>query len=188
MKKNVLIALIVIILLVLGIIIFRNVSVPPTNDQEALNQLLANQNNNPQTNPQPSNQATDQNQQQSEPQQMQTNQPNQQTNMGLQIKTTQEGSGAAVKAGDTVEVTYTGKLTDGTVFDATDKHGGQPFSFTVGEGQVIPGWDQGLIGMKVGEKRTLTIPGNLGYGAQGMPGVIPPNATLIFDIQLVSIK
>jgi FKBP-type peptidyl-prolyl cis-trans isomerase len=108
--------------------------------------------------------------------------------MGLDIKTTQQGTGAAVKAGDTVDVKYTGKLTDGTVFDSTDKHGGQPFSFTVGGGQVIKGWDQGLLGMKVGEKRTLTIPGDLAYGPQGIPGVIPPNATLIFDIELVSIK
>jgi len=110
-------------------------------------------------------------------------------NMGLKIETTQPGTGnQAVKNGDTVAVQYTGKLTDGTVFDATANHGGQPFSFTVGAGQVIKGWDEGLIGMKVGEKRTLTIPPSLGYGAAGAGDAIPPNATLIFDIQLVSIN
>ena len=109
--------------------------------------------------------------------------------MGLDIKTTHEGTGTqAVKAGDTVDVLYTGKLQDGTIFDASANHGNQPFEFTVGAGQVIKGWDQGLLGMKVGEKRTLTIPGDLAYGANGIPGTIPPNATLIFDIEVLSIK
>jgi FKBP-type peptidyl-prolyl cis-trans isomerase len=108
---------------------------------------------------------------------------------GLKIETTQPGTGTqAVKSGDTVSVQYTGTLTDGTKFDSTADHGGQPFSFTVGAGQVIKGWDEGLIGMKVGEKRTLTIPPSLGYGATGAGDSIPPNATLIFDIQLVSIQ
>lgn len=124
-------------------------------------------------------------------QQQATNQPTQsQTPMGLDIKTTQPGTGDQVtKAGDTISVTYTGKLTDGSVFDSTDSHGGTPFTFTLGQGSVIKGWDQGLLGMKVGEERTLTIPSDLGYGAQGAGGgAIPPNATLIFDVQLVSIK
>lgn len=108
--------------------------------------------------------------------------------MELEIKTTQEGTGEAVKAGDTVSVLYTGKLADGTVFDASVKHGNQPFDFQVGAGMVIKGWDQGLLGAKVGEKRTLTIPSDLGYGPQGIPGVIPANATLIFDVEVLSIK
>jgi FKBP-type peptidyl-prolyl cis-trans isomerase len=109
--------------------------------------------------------------------------------MELKIETTQPGTGEqAVKAGDTVSVQYTGKLTDGTKFDSSYDHGGQPFSFKVGAGQVIKGWDQGLLGAKVGEKRTLTIPPDLGYGATGAGGVIPPNATLIFDVEVVSIQ
>jgi FKBP-type peptidyl-prolyl cis-trans isomerase len=109
--------------------------------------------------------------------------------MELKIETTQPGTGEqAVKAGDTVSVQYTGKLTDGTKFDSSYDHGGQPFSFKVGAGQVIKGWDQGLLGAKVGEKRTLTIPPDLGYGAAGAGGVIPPNATLIFDVEVVSIQ
>jgi FKBP-type peptidyl-prolyl cis-trans isomerase len=115
--------------------------------------------------------------------------PNNANSMELEIKTTQEGTGTReVKKGDTVFVQYTGKLTDGTKFDSSYDHGGQPFSFTVGAGQVIQGWEQGLLGMKAGEKRTLTIPPSLGYGSAGAGGVIPPNATLVFDIELVSIK
>jgi len=97
------------------------------------------------------------------------------------------GTGAAVQNGDTVSVLYTGSLDDGTVFDASSKHGNQPFSFTVGAQQVIQGWDLGLVGMKVGGKRELTIPSELGYGPQGN-GSIPPNATLHFTIQLLSIS
>lgn len=109
--------------------------------------------------------------------------------MELQIKTTQEGTGdRVVKNGDTISVLYTGKLMDGTVFDASSKNGGTPFGFTVGKGNVIKGWDQGLLGAKVGEKRTLTIPSELGYGKQGYPPKIPGNATLIFEVELVSIK
>lgn len=109
--------------------------------------------------------------------------------MELEIKTNQPGTGdREVKAGDTVSVQYAGRLTDGTKFDSTADHGGTPFTFTVGAGQVIKGWDQGLLGAKVGEKRTLTIPSDMGYGAAGAGGVIPPNATLIFDIEVESIK
>jgi peptidylprolyl isomerase len=101
----------------------------------------------------------------------------------VKIVDTQVGTGVAAKDGDQLTVNYTGKLQDGTVFDSSKT----PFEFTLGGGQVIPGWDQGLLGMKVGGKRTLTIPPSLGYGEQGS-GPIPPNATLIFDIELISIK
>lgn len=108
--------------------------------------------------------------------------------MQLEIKTTMEGTGdRAVKSGDTISVNYTGKLMDGTKFDSSLDRG-TPFTFTIGQGQVIKGWDQGLIGMKVGEKRTLAIPSELGYGERGSGSVIPPNAALIFDTELVSIK
>ncbi len=119
----------------------------------------------------------------------QANQQTQDTKpMGLEIKTTKEGAGdRVVKNGDTITVNYTGKLENGTKFDSSyDRN--QPFTFQIGQGQVIQGWEQGLLGMKVGEKRTLTIPADLGYGANGIPGVIPPNATLIFDTELVSIQ
>jgi FKBP-type peptidyl-prolyl cis-trans isomerase len=104
----------------------------------------------------------------------------------LQGVDVQEGTGDTVAAGDTVDVLYTGMLPDGTVFDASSLHGNQPFEFTVGTGYVIPGWDQGLIGMKVGGRRILVIPPQLGYGQSGMGSAIPPNATLVFEVQLVS--
>ena len=105
---------------------------------------------------------------------------------GLQIQDEVVGTGPATKAGDTVTVNYTGWLTSGKKFDASADHG-QPFTFTLGQGQVITGWDQGVAGMKAGGKRKLTIPPELGYGAQGAGGVIPPNATLIFEVELVKI-
>ncbi len=100
-------------------------------------------------------------------------------------------AGAVAKTGDTVEMNYTGRLQNGTVFDSNvdPKFGHvQPFEFTLGSGQVIPGWDKGIVGMKVGEKKTLTIPAADAYGAEGRPPVIPPNSTLIFDVQLLGIK
>ncbi|HAY90071.1 MAG TPA: peptidylprolyl isomerase [Rhodobacteraceae bacterium] len=105
-------------------------------------------------------------------------------NAELQIETITEGSGQAAEAGNKVFVHYTGKLEDGSVFDSSVTRG-QPFSFTLGAGQVIRGWDQGILGMKVGEKRVLTIPPELGYGAEGAGGVIPPNATLTFEVELL---
>lgn len=97
------------------------------------------------------------------------------------------GTGNAVKSGDTVRVHYRGTLENGTEFDSSYKRN-EPFSFTVGAGQVIQGWEQGLVGMQVGGKRKLTIPPELGYGAQGAGAIIPPNATLIFEIELIEIK
>ena len=107
------------------------------------------------------------------------------TKLGIEdIKT---GGGDAVKPGDKVSVNYAGWLTDGVKFDNSYDRG-QPFSFTVGAGQVIQGWDRGLLGMKIGGKRKLIIPAALGYGAQGVPGTIPPNAILIFEIELLKIS
>jgi FKBP-type peptidyl-prolyl cis-trans isomerase len=103
----------------------------------------------------------------------------------VKIEDIQVGTGAEAVPGKTVSVFYTGKLADGTVFDSNV--GQDPMSFTVAAGQMIPGFDQGVQGMKVGGKRTITIPPSLGYGAQGQ-GAIPPNATLIFDVELVDVK
>lgn len=108
--------------------------------------------------------------------------------MELETKITKEGTGDRnVRAGDTISVHYTGKLEDGTKFDSSIDRG-TPFTFTIGQGQVIQGWEQGILSMKIGEKRTLTIPSELGYGSRGAGNVIPPNATLIFDVELISIK
>jgi FKBP-type peptidyl-prolyl cis-trans isomerase len=97
-----------------------------------------------------------------------------------------EGAGDEVKAGDTVKVHYTGTLLDGTKFDSSYERG-EPFEFTVGQGQVIKGWDEGLLGMKVGGKRKLTIPSSMGYGEAGSPPTIPANAGLVFEVELVEI-
>ncbi len=104
----------------------------------------------------------------------------------LMIEDVQVGSGAEAKSGDKVEVHYTGWLTNGTSFDSSHKRN-QPFSFVLGEGRVIKGWDQGVSGMKVGGKRKLTIPPHLGYGSRGAGGVIPPDAELIFEVELLRI-
>jgi FKBP-type peptidyl-prolyl cis-trans isomerase len=97
------------------------------------------------------------------------------------------GSGAEAVAGKTVSVHYTGKLTDGTKFDSSLDRG-DPFSFRLGAGQVIKGWDQGVAGMKVGGKRMLTVPPELGYGERGFPGAIPPNSTLVFEVELLGVS
>ncbi len=104
----------------------------------------------------------------------------------LTVVDTVEGTGAAAKSGDIVTVHYIGALPDGTVFDASARHG-QPFTFQLGTRQVITGWDEGLVGMKEGGKRRLVIPPDMAYGSQGAGGVIPPNATLIFEVELVKV-
>jgi FKBP-type peptidyl-prolyl cis-trans isomerase len=96
------------------------------------------------------------------------------------------GTGAEAKAGDKVKVHYTGKLTNGTEFDSSV--GKEPFEFTLGKGDVIKGWDEGVPGMKVGGKRKLTIPHTLGYGDKGSPPKIPPKATLLFDVELLAVN
>ncbi|MEK7628170.1 MAG: FKBP-type peptidyl-prolyl cis-trans isomerase [Patescibacteria group bacterium] len=104
----------------------------------------------------------------------------------FQANTIKEGTGETAQKGQTVSVHYTGTLKDGTVFDSSRTRGA-PFSFTLGSGQVIKGWDEGVAGMKVGEIRTLVIPPDLGYGSRGI-GSIPPNSSLYFEVELVGIE
>ncbi len=107
--------------------------------------------------------------------------------MPVTIETLRPGTGDGAKDGDTLVVHYTGTLTDGKKFDSS-KDRGQPFSVTLGQRRVIAGWEQGLQGMKKGESRKLTIPPELGYGSRGAGGVIPPDATLIFEVDLLEIR
>ena len=97
------------------------------------------------------------------------------------------GSGDEATTGKTVSVHYTGTLTDGSKFDSSLDRG-RPFEFQLGAGRVIKGWDQGVVGMKIGGKRKLTIPSELAYGARGFPPVIPPNSTLVFEIELLGVR
>jgi FKBP-type peptidyl-prolyl cis-trans isomerase len=106
---------------------------------------------------------------------------------GLKYEILRQGNGPVAVAGQTVSVHYTGWLLDGTKFDSSVDRG-QPFDFPLGAGRVIKGWDEGVAGMKVGEKRKLTIPSSLGYGERGAGGTIPPNATLVFDVELLGIQ
>ena len=109
------------------------------------------------------------------------------TDSGLKYEDLVEGDGPAAAAGQKVSVHYTGWLTDGRKFDSSvDRN--EPFSFPLGAGMVIRGWDEGVAGMKVGGRRRLTIPPQLGYGARGAGGVIPPNATLVFEVELLGIQ
>lgn len=104
----------------------------------------------------------------------------------LQIEVLVTGNGAAPQKGDLVTVHYTGWLTNGQKFDSSRDHG-EPFTFALGMKQVIGGWDQGVATMKIGDKVKLTIPPHLAYGARGFPGAIPPNATLVFEVELLAI-
>lgn len=106
---------------------------------------------------------------------------------GLKIEVLKEGSGEVATEGKQVSVHYTGWLTDGKKFDSSVDRG-EPFQFMLGAGHVIRGWDEGVKGMKVGEKRKLTIAPELGYGDRGAGGVIPPNATLVFEVELLDVK
>jgi peptidylprolyl isomerase len=113
--------------------------------------------------------------------------PMQSTPSSLQYQDLTVGSGATPQAGQTVSVHYTGWLDDGKKFDSSLDRG-QPFPFVLGQGQVIKGWDEGVATMKVGGKRKLVIPPELGYGARGFPGAIPPNARLTFEVELLGVK
>lgn len=106
----------------------------------------------------------------------------------LMMKDEVVGTGDVAKAGDTVTVNYVGALTNGTVFDASAKHGSGGFTFTLGAGQVIKGWDQGILGMKVGGKRILAIPAALAYGNQAVGSAIPANSDLIFEVELLKVQ
>jgi FKBP-type peptidyl-prolyl cis-trans isomerase len=109
------------------------------------------------------------------------------TTSGLEYIEVEAGTGLQAEAGKTVSVHYTGKLQDGKVFDSSHTRG-EPISFKLGLGQVIKGWDEGIALMKVGGEAQLIIPPELGYGGRGAGGVIPPNATLLFDVQLVDVR
>ena len=109
------------------------------------------------------------------------------TPSGLKYTDVKVGTGAEAKSGQNVSVHYTGTLTDGKKFDSS-KDRNQPFNFPLGAGRVIKGWDEGVAGMKVGGVRKLIIPASLGYGASGAGGVIPPNATLLFEVELLDVK
>ncbi|MDD3531065.1 MAG: FKBP-type peptidyl-prolyl cis-trans isomerase [Candidatus Pacebacteria bacterium] len=106
----------------------------------------------------------------------------------LQITDEAVGTGAEAVAGDSVTVNYVGSLTDGTVFDASANHGTSGFTFNLGAGQVIKGWDQGIVGMKEGGKRKLVIPAALAYGSQAVGNVIPANSTLVFEVELLKVQ
>lgn len=109
------------------------------------------------------------------------------TSSDLKLHDLEVGNGQEIKEGDIASMHYTGWLQDGTKFDSSLDRG-QPFEFTLGSGNVIKGWDDGVVGMKVNGKRKLIIPPSLGYGSSGAGGVIPPNATLVFEVELLAIQ
>lgn len=106
----------------------------------------------------------------------------------LQVSDIAVGAGATAEAGDMVTVNYVGALTDGTIFDASANHGSTGFTFSLGAGEVIRGWDQGVLGMKEGGKRKLVIPAELAYGNRAIGDVIPANSTLVFEVELVKVQ
>ena len=109
------------------------------------------------------------------------------TDSGLRYQVIQEGSGTNAEIGKTVSVHYKGQLADGTVFDSSYNRN-KPIDFALGQGQVIQGWDEGICLLKVGDKARFVIPSNLAYGSAGAGGVIPPDATLVFDVELMDVK
>jgi FKBP-type peptidyl-prolyl cis-trans isomerase len=174
MKKNLIIILIIIVILIVAAIYFslpkpNNTMTPIPNTPEASN--AASQNQNPQTTGSPSGSSFD--------------------IQGMKVEILKQGTGDGAKSGDSISVNYTGSLPDGTKFDSSvDPSFGhvEPFTYTLGQNQVIQGWELGLLGMKKGEERKLTIPPELGYGASGSGTKIPANATLVFDITMLSIN
>lgn len=183
MKKS---TLTIIIIIAIFVVIFAITKISKNNEQENTNQDLTADISN-QVNLDNSNQNQINSEKKENKNKKSTEEKNEPENNDLKIKTLQAGNGQEVKNNDLVSVQYKGYLEDGTEFDSSYKHN-QPFEFTVGQGQVIKGWDLGLVGMKIGEKRKLTIPSELGYGERGAGNVIPPNATLIFEIELLEIK
>jgi FKBP-type peptidyl-prolyl cis-trans isomerase len=159
MKQTIILAIILILMLGFIVVVFMN-NAPVENIQTSANDSKKNDDIN-------------------------TNNQNMENN--LKIETLKAGDGVEAKNGDKVSVHYTGTLENGQKFDSSVDRG-TPFSFTLGAGQVIRGWDLGVLGMKNGEKRKLTIPADLAYGAAGAGGLIPPNATLIFEVELLSIN
>jgi FKBP-type peptidyl-prolyl cis-trans isomerase len=118
----------------------------------------------------------------------QTNTMSIQNPTDLQIQDTVVGAGVAAASGDTVTVHYVGSLTNGKIFDASARHSAEGFTFNLGAGQVIQGWDKGLVGMKEGGKRTLVIPAHLAYGERAIGDAIPANSTLVFEVELVKVQ
>jgi len=169
MSKNTIIFLVIVLIIVIAVIwFFSSNAKPPVQQNGAPQQEQQNQ---------------------------QAEQPSESTQQnlstydiqGMKVEVLKEGTGPEAKVGDTVSVHYTGTLLNGTKFDSSVDRG-QPFSFVLGQNRVIKGWELGVLGMKVGEKRKLTIPPELAYGNQAVGGVIPANSTLVFDVELLGIN
>lgn len=161
MNRKILISIIVLIILIMGAGAYFIFQKPPKN-QSPTNQIKTQISNNQST--------------------------NNSMIQKMKVEILKEGNGDSAKTGDTVTVNYTGTLENGIVFDSSLNPGRTPFQFTLGQNRVIQGWESGILGMKTGEKRKLTIPPELAYGSNGRPPVIPPNATLIFEVELLKIN